>query len=383
MVGNFDQLEFELVRLEGVEGTLNAERLVQNFTVLPDQPYTANFPYDEETKLFGDGIYRVCAVGYALNGTVTNMPVIKYSYVPFAVSETDTFSQLIVDGVVVYDASLHGVADMSNPPTSYANMVARVQLAGGVTIYIPPGDTTIVPWLPAQPYDQLLFVFPSGAGSLTFIKSSGSQSKVTDCVHFVQDQELPGTGDTYISGFIVNGQNVLPRSNYLMPNEEYLFIADLQNWVDANGGGTVNPVGANQFMVLTNACWLDDAILQATVGEREQVKECEYIIELCDAYVCYTRLLRELLCKPDPCCEECEDKKRRKEIMEDLRLMNLYFMGGLMPLVNRDRLWYFGNMNADELRTTQITELNNVYLAFSRLSALCGNGCKPKKDCGC
>lgn len=383
MVGDFDQLDFQMVRLEGVENQLTTERLVQNFTVYPDAPYSVSFPYNEETKVFGDGIYRVCATGQTLQGTVTDLPMTKYRYGIFAVSD-DVFSQFIVDGVTVYNSASHGSADMTNPPLSYANLNLRVQLAGGQTLYIQAGTNTVASWLGIESYDRLMFVFPSTALSMTLVSSNGTQSTTPDCVHFVRDQELPGTGRTYITGFVVGGVNVLPRQNYLMPDDEYIFFADVQNYLDANGGGTVNPANANQFLIISNACWLDDVVnIELTVGDTEKVTECEYIVELCDAYVCYTKLLRELLCKPDPCCDECEDKKRRKEIMENLRLMDIYFMNGLIPLVNRDRLWFFGNMNADPMRTQQITEINNVYLAFSRLAALCGNGCKPKNDCGC
>lgn len=388
----------------------NGEQVIVSNAIIPatrpNNTYDVDLTYKPDTDFAGDGVYRYCVtpirtiynqsnatiIGGRVGRTITTFPV---------VAPTDTIQQVRVGSIILYDSTIDGPADFSNPPTSLANVTngilnylnTFVNLPGSYNVRwvapnVPNGyiDDSPVPsvWrLVVEATTPGIDIYATTAllGMQATFNTTTTIASVHRCVLFIPDVEAP-TGYEYISSFVINGTNVVTSPIHISTPD--LLFAAITAHLQTLGTVTYYPQSNinNQPAWIVNPCATIDSIRFAQIEEEELPTECYLQLDLLDTYTCFAARLRNKLCK-DPCCTTCDNKEdlENEKIIDEISLL---LDGAILRMNELVQLHQWqGYVWITEENVTHTTRIVNYFTYLRKLVFNCGYGCKEVQPCGC
>jgi len=366
--------------------------------------YTESFTLDplgaNSITIPGDGVYQICSIntlGTAIDvytetsiqhtTSVVNLGPMPQGVDPFGLDATRVLSVTTNIAGLVYESPTIGGTDPENTfQTNITPLETVLQAVPNVitAVVLPPNDSSLAPIFPADPVNYQLIYVTSNGDAIDFVDvqilglGPSTLNPVTSCIQYF-DSYTSGQG-TWISELEILGVNILDRPyNLADAVDEDLFYTYIQSWLDDNNGGYITRT--TKGYAIFGYCYdLGDISYNSFIASEQ---ECDYIYEFCALYACITTLMRRWLCM-DPCTptSACDDKslsyeEARRRAIE----MSTLFFHALMPVVAQDRIWYFGNWDITESRTTNINTIIDLFQKLKDYTSKCGFGCYCD-DCG-
>ena len=360
--------------------------------------YTESFTLDplgaNSVTLPGDGVYKICAIntlGTAIDSyneipiqhtsSVINLGPMPQGVDPLGSDITRVLSVTTNIAGLVYESPTIGGTDPENTfQTNITPLETVLQAVPNVVtaVVLAPNDSSLAPIFPADPVNYQLVYVTSNGDSITNVNVQvlGLGPDVLEpevsCIQYF-DSFTTNQG-SWISVLEVLGVNILDRPyNLGDPVDEDLFVTYVQSWLDDNDGGFI--ARGNKSYIIYGYCYdLGDITYNSYIAG-EPV--CDYIYEFCALYACITTLMRRWLCM-DPCTPTaaCDDKSLSYEDARRRAIeMSTLFFHALMPVVAQDRIWYFGNWDVTDSRTTNINTIVDLFQKIKDYTSKCGFGC--------
>ena len=361
--------------------------------------YTESFSLDPSASnsiiLPGDGVYKICSTQllsvpsdtYTVDSvqyttSVVNLGPMLQGIDPLGSDITRVLSVTTNIAGLVYESPTIGGTDPENTfQTNITPLVTVLQSVPNVidAIVLAPNDSSLAPIFPADPVNYQLIYITSNGDSITNVNVQVlglGPDVLTPEVSCIQYFDTYNTGEgTWIYELYVLTTNILDRPYNLSDAvDQQAFLDYVQSWLDDNGGGFIANGPRDNYQIY-GACFDLGNISFATLIPGEQV--CDYIYEFCALYACITTLMRRWLCM-DPCTPTaaCDDKSLSYEDARRRAIeMSTLFFHALMPVVAQDRIWYFGNWDVTDSRTTNINTIVDLFQKLKDYTSKCGFGC--------
>ena len=97
------------------------------------------------------------------------------------------------------------------------------------------------------------------------------------------------------------------------------------------------------------------------------------IFDFCNLFDCVKKLLLEVWCKEDICCDGCDEKKDSKKRHELNKIMAAF--QSLIAITYAQSFTYFGLTCISDARMKKVKEVNALYKTLKKLVENCG-ACK-------
>ena len=117
-------------------------------------------------------------------------------------------------------------------------------------------------------------------------------------------------------------------------------------------------------------------IITTTLDDQDQevLTTSRFLIpDFCDLFACVKKLLLEIWCKEDICCDGCDSKKDEKKRHELNKMMAAYM--SLVAIIYSKSFSYFGLTCLNDAKMKKVTEINQLYKTLKKIVENCG-ACK-------
>lgn len=346
-----------------------------------------------------DGVYKICA--YHTEGTflssssttIAGVTTVFQDYLlnPKPLHELLTFS---LDGVVVYDGSIHGTSNFVVPGLSgsLSNFIARmVSLGYTVSVFEPAQDPSgTYPWLTTSAVYRIVLSKDGhiGVGVITTTGAPVATWSVdTNYCEWKMGAGSGAAGEDWLSSLIVDGVNILGTGGMPFyydttdPGYPANLYADIENYLSLSCDTIVVPASGLSLGVhsANDVCrFFESHTFAALTFPSYTGTSCDYIYELCNLYECVNTLMRNWLCCYDPCKDPClQEADPQAEAKRKLDYLSKLFFFGILPLVTEDRLWSLGDLLPTPGRIERVGRIESLYSKIRSFLHSCGFSCDP------
>jgi hypothetical protein len=372
--------------------------------------FTIEFAGAAEFEVPSDGVYKICVDGENTTVVVnaTETPTETNSYIT-VYSFVDTGPTAFVlhndsDGAPVYNESVDGVADTSNP-ANFTSSLSSYYGATGAELVAPTVVPTNFPWLGADPTNWRViisvspaFFTPSGFNYIR-VRSAidGSTTDVTPVLYRTSTFSAYTGTNNWLTNFVIGSISTtnllalptspfLPRYDLSDPVQVDQFKTHAEAYFTFNGDTVYFYQDGSDytFAILNDTQDVTEFSYSDLTVTTTPIEWCDYLYELCALHTCIISKLRDMLCNEcDPCkpCDE-ETTNKSKKAREDLLYINTLFFNGLVPLITEDRLNYMGDLVIDETRIECTMRIKELFEKLTDFAKRCGE-CEECEDCDC
>ena len=119
-----------------------------------------------------------------------------------------------------------------------------------------------------------------------------------------------------------------------------------------------------------------DGIYIVTITTNQNVTSKFVIFDFCDLFACVKKLLLEIWCKEDICCDRCDEKVDSKKRHELNKMMAVF--QSLIAVTYASAFTFFGLTCLSDANMKKIGEVKMLYDTLKKLVENCGE-CKDVK----